>query len=79
MIKKIAVAATKILITASPLAYAAESASNSAGMAHPSAADLKALTDARVAMIKAALQLTPESAPKIIMAMLPERAHTCLG
>jgi hypothetical protein len=29
-------------------------------MTHPSAADLKSLTDARVALIKAALQLTPE-------------------
>ena len=29
-------------------------------MMHPSAADLNSLTDARVAMIKAALQLTPD-------------------
>jgi hypothetical protein len=29
-------------------------------MTHPSAADLNSLTDARVAMIKAALQLTPD-------------------
>jgi LTXXQ motif family protein len=29
-------------------------------MKHPSAADLNSLTDARVAMIKAALQLTPD-------------------
>ena len=58
MIKKIAVAATAVLITASPLAYAAET-SSTAGM-RPSAADLKALTDARVGIIKAALQLTPD-------------------
>ena len=56
MIKKIAIATTAILITASPLAYAAETSSSTVGMTHPSAADLKSLTDARVAMIKAALR-----------------------
>lgn len=60
MIKKVAVATTAILITASPLAYAAEKSSSTVGMAHPSDADFKSLTDARVAMIKAALQLTPD-------------------
>ena len=59
MIKKIAVAATAVLITASTLAYAAET-SSTVGMRQPSAADLKALTDARVGIIKAALQLTPD-------------------
>jgi hypothetical protein len=59
MIKKIAVAATAVLITASPLAFAAET-SSTVGMRHPSAADLNALTDARVAVLKAALQLTPD-------------------
>jgi hypothetical protein len=60
MIKKIAVAATAVLITALPLAYAAET-SSTVGMTHPvTGADLSALTDARVAMIKAALQLTPD-------------------
>ncbi len=60
MINKIAVAATAVLITTSPLAYAAET-SSTVGMTHPiTGADLNALTDARVAMIKAALQLTPE-------------------
>jgi len=59
MLKKIAVAATAMLITASPLAFAAEKSSTT-GMSHPSAADLNALTDARVAIIKAALQLTPD-------------------
>ena len=59
MIKKAAVAATAVLITASPLAYAAET-SSTVGMRHPSAADLNALTDARVGIIKAALQLTPD-------------------
>jgi hypothetical protein len=59
MIKKIAVATTAVLIVASPLVYAAET-STTVGMRQPSAADLKSLTDARVGMIKAALQLTPE-------------------
>ena len=59
-IKKVALATTAILIATSPLAYAAETSSNTVGMTHPSAADLKSLTDARVAMIKAALQLTPD-------------------
>jgi hypothetical protein len=60
MIKKVAVATTAVFIMASPLAYAAETSSNTVGMTHPSAADFNSLTDARVAMIKAALQLTPE-------------------
>jgi LTXXQ motif family protein len=59
MNKKTAVAATAVLIMASPLAYAAET-SSTVGMRHPSAADLNALTDARVGIIKAALQLTPD-------------------
>lgn len=59
-IKKAAVAVIAVLITASPLAYAEDTSSNTVGMTHPSAADLNSLTDARVAMIKAALQLTPD-------------------
>jgi uncharacterized protein YdeI (YjbR/CyaY-like superfamily) len=59
MIKKIAVAATAVLLTTSTLAYAAEP-SSTVGMRSPSASDLKALTDARVAIVKAALQLTPD-------------------
>jgi Spy/CpxP family protein refolding chaperone len=59
MIKKVAFAATAVLITASPLAYAAET-SSTVGMTHPSAADMNSLTDARVGTIKAALQLTPD-------------------
>ncbi|UGA48865.1 Spy/CpxP family protein refolding chaperone (plasmid) [Bradyrhizobium quebecense] len=58
-IRTIAFAATAVLLTASTLAYAAET-SSTVGMGHPSAADLNALTDARVGMIKAALQLTPD-------------------
>src|SRR5215475_12918637 len=58
---KIAVATTAILMAASPLAFAAETSSSTVGMRHPvTGADLNALTDARVAIIKAALQLTPD-------------------
>jgi LTXXQ motif family protein len=60
MIRKAAVATIAALITASPLAYAEDKSSSTVGMTHPSAADLNSLTDARVAMIKAALQLTPD-------------------
>ena len=59
MIKTLAVAAAAVLITWSPTSYAAET-SSTVGMGHPSAADLNALTDARVGIIKAALQLTPD-------------------
>jgi LTXXQ motif family protein len=59
MIRKAAVATTAVLMMASPLAYAAET-SSTVGMRQPSAADLNSLTDARVGMIKAALQLTPD-------------------
>jgi hypothetical protein len=60
MIKKLALATTAALITVSPVAYAEDTSSSTVGMTHPSAADLNSLTDARVAMIKAALQLTPD-------------------
>ncbi|MGY8669344.1 Spy/CpxP family protein refolding chaperone [Bradyrhizobium sp. UFLA05-109] len=59
ILKKTAVAATAVLMLASPLAYA-EDASTTVGMRHPTATDLKALTDARVGIIKAALQMTPD-------------------
>lgn len=59
MIKNLAIAATALLVTASPLAYAAET-SSTVGMRHPGAADMNSLTDMRVGVVKAALQLTPE-------------------
>ena len=59
-IKKAAVAAIAALLTTSPLAYAAETSSNTVGMTHPNAADLTSLTDTRIGIIKAALQLTPD-------------------
>ena len=60
MINKVALATTAILIATSPIAYAAEKSSGTVGMTHPNATDLKNLTDARVSVIKAALQLTAE-------------------
>jgi LTXXQ motif family protein len=60
MIKKAAVATIAALTMAAPLAYAEDTSSSTVGMTHPSAADLNSLTDARVAMIKAALQLTSD-------------------
>lgn len=59
MSKKAAVAAIAFLMTTSSLAYAAET-SSTVGMRGPSAADLNSLTDMRVAVVKAALQLTPD-------------------
>ena len=54
-----AAAAIALLLTTSSLTCAAET-SPTAGAAQPSAADLKALTDMRVGIVKAALQLTPD-------------------
>jgi LTXXQ motif family protein len=63
MSKKAALAAIAFLMTTSSLAYTAETSSNTTstiGMRTPSAADLNKLTDLRVNIVKAALQLTPE-------------------
>ena len=67
MSKTVAAGLTALFVTASSLAYAqAPSATNTTGgeqeNARPSAADLNALTDARIGIVKAALQLTPEQA-----------------
>jgi hypothetical protein len=59
MTKTTAIAALAFLMTTSPLVRAAET-SPMAGPGGPSAADLKSLTDMRVGVIKAALQLTPD-------------------
>src|SRR6478752_10248360 len=59
MMKRTAVTAILLLMTATSLAYAAET-SSTVGMRQPSAADMNSLTDARVGIIKAALQLTPD-------------------
>src|SRR5690348_4001128 len=60
MIKKLAFAAAAVLMTTSPLAYAADKNTGTVGMTHPNAADAGRLTDARVGVIKAALQLSQD-------------------
>ena len=67
MLKTVAVGLAALFVTASSLAYAqSPSATTTTGgsqeSARPSAADLNALTDARIGIVKAALQLTPEQA-----------------
>ena len=66
MLKTVAAGLTALFVTASSLAYAqAPSATTTGGEqenARPSTADLNALTDARIGIVKAALQLTPEQA-----------------
>ena len=57
--KRAPAAAIALLITASSLAYAAET-SSTVGMRQPSAADMNKLTDMRVGIVKAALQMTPD-------------------
>ncbi|MBV8791145.1 MAG: Spy/CpxP family protein refolding chaperone [Hyphomicrobiales bacterium] len=53
---------TALFLTASSLSYAQTPSAPAVEQQGPSAADLNALTDARVAIVKAALQLTPEQA-----------------
>jgi Spy/CpxP family protein refolding chaperone len=60
MTRKATVAAIAFLMTTSSLAYAAETSSTTVGVGQPSASDLKSLTDMRVGIVKAALQLTPD-------------------
>ena len=69
MLKTVSAGLTALFVTASSLAYAqAPSATTTATSggdqqaARLSAADLNALTDARIGIVKAALQLTPEQA-----------------
>src|SRR5262249_41614583 len=59
MTKTAAVAAIAVLMATSLPASAGET-SSTARMGQPSAADLKSLTDMRVGIVKAALQLTPD-------------------
>ena len=55
MLKIVAAGVAALFVTASPLAYA----QTPAAAATPSAADLGTLTDMRIDVVKAALQLTP--------------------
>ena len=59
MTKRAAAAAIVLLITTSSLTCAAETPSTG-GMRQPSAADMNSLTEMRVGVIKAALQMTPD-------------------
>ena len=56
MSRIVAVGLTALFVTASPLAYAQTAAS----AATPSATDWNSLTDMRIDVVKAALQLTPD-------------------
>ena len=58
MSKIVAAAVTTLFLTASPLAYAQAPAAGAAERLN--AGDISTLTDARINLVKAALQLTPE-------------------
>jgi hypothetical protein len=58
MLKTVAAVATALFVTASPLAYA--QAPSAAPPEQLSAADWNKLTDLRIDLVKAALQLTPD-------------------
>ena len=60
MLKTVAAGLTALFVTASSLAYAQAPSTPASQQenARPSAADLNALTDARIGIVKAALQLT---------------------
>ena len=60
MLKGVAGALAFLLVSGSSLAYAQEQTGRMQEQRKLSQSDLKALTDARVALVKAALQLTPE-------------------
>ena len=62
--KTVAAGLTALFVTASSLAYAQPPSTTGSEQEEPrlSSADLNALTDARIGIVKAALQLTPEQA-----------------
>lgn len=60
MIKTISLGLTALFLTASPIAYAQAPQGAAPMQERRAAPDLKALTEARIAVVKAALQLTPE-------------------
>lgn len=62
MPKLVTVGLTAFLLSASSLAYAQGPSPAGATFDLPSAADVKAITDQRIDVVKAALQLTPEQA-----------------
>jgi len=62
MPKFVTLGLTAFLLSVSSLSYAQGPSSTGAMFDLPSAADLKAITDERIDVVKAALQLTPEQA-----------------
>ncbi len=58
--RMIAAGFVALFVTVSPLAYAQQQTATVGDAARPSQADLNALTDARVMIVRAALQLTPD-------------------
>jgi hypothetical protein len=60
MLKTVCVGLTALCIVGTPLAYAQAPPAAAPVQERRSAADLKALVDARIAVVKAALQLTPD-------------------
>jgi hypothetical protein len=64
MLKTVAAGLTALFVTSSSIAYAQAPSTAGSEQEEPrlSAADLNALTDARIGIVKAALQLTPEQA-----------------
>jgi hypothetical protein len=56
VLKMLAAGVTALFVAAAPLAYAEQAASQD----HLTAADWEQLTDARIKLVKAALQLTPD-------------------
>jgi hypothetical protein len=59
MLKTVAVAMTAFVVAASPAAHAQNAKNATVGVASSQDVDWKALTDTRIHVIKAALQLTP--------------------
>ena len=60
MLKIVAAGTTALLLTASPIANAQTSQSSSATPERLNPADRNTLTDMRIYLVKAALQLTPD-------------------
>ena len=60
MLKIVVVGATALFLTASPIANAQTSQTSSATPERLNAADRNTLTDMRIDLVKAALQLTPD-------------------
>jgi len=60
MLKIVTAAATAVFVAASPLAYAQTPSPSSSSPERLSALDWNKLTDLRIDLVKAALQLTPE-------------------